>query len=144
MMPNNSFLRFTKKAIAYSLTLSIIALALSFFPSKANASIFDCMGPLQTMEVTDWNMQGGPSVPLSYWSSTEQAFLREYIDRFHKECMGIELPDTEEDKTVYGRDGSQDILDRARLICQNKTGGYGTNWDSFVRKLEAFTSLCRE
>ena len=131
-------------AIAYGFSLSTTALTIGLFPSDANAGVIDCIGPVETMEVTDWNMQEGPSVPLSYWSSGEQTFLKEYIRRFHQDCMGLKPLDVEEAEMTYGRDGYQDLLDRVYRICKNETGGYGTNWDNFVRSLESFPSFCKQ
>ena len=139
----NALVRFNQRVMSYSLSLATLVLTLGLFPSETQAGIFDCIGPPETMEDTNWNSQGGTLVPLSHWSPVEQTFLKEYTRRFYQDCMGFEPPEVDEAETMYGQEGYDDLLERVRRICQKDTGGYGTNWDNFVRRLASFPAVCQ-
>jgi len=144
-MLHSYLVRFSKMAIACGFSASTAAFALGFFSSNANADIWECMGPAETMEQKEWGTLGGPLVPLSHWSYVEQTFITEYIRRFQQECMGLESLDLASgEEASYARDDHQDIFDRARQVCEDETGGYGTNWDNFVSSLDSFLSFCNE
>lgn len=144
-MLHKLFILFNKIVIASSLYFSFSGCSEAQFPSNENVGLnFLCMGPSETMEVKKLDLYIRPFVRLSYWSPIEQDFIIDYNQRYVQDCLGFQIPGVEltEDGAMLSRDGYQNILDRADRICNNKTGGYGTNWDKFVRDLETFPALC--
>lgn len=142
-----SLIRFKQGAlICLSMTrLAALAIGLSSIPTTAHAQIETCIGPEDTMETTDFSIQDGPMVPIDYWSDAEQNFLIEYQIQFLTHCMGLPRMSAADLRNgTYERDGYENLMERARRICNGNTGGYGTNWDGFVANLRTFPALCQD
>ncbi|NEO26885.1 MAG: hypothetical protein F6K03_08325 [Kamptonema sp. SIO4C4] len=118
------------------LLVSLLIVAASPALVTALPSVVPLTGHKQTQDAM---------VSLDYWNSTEQAFILEYMSNFLSESAHLPDPPTEEmQQALYNREGTQQLLDNARKVCQGQSSEWGESWDDFVTELNSFVELCAE